>query len=139
MNLAFKQKPRHLTSEARYINRMEELSYKDLFSKSIYMEDKYRKELYDHFLNLKKQWLENTKFSSNAFLNLNHPAHSEILRYGKPFLPFILEDLKENRNHWFYTLSLISGEDPVLQENKGNVERMSEDWIEWGKLNKFID
>lgn len=139
MKTIFEPKPTSLTKEAIYIKDVEQTSYKYFISNSVYLRDKYKRSLKEHFEILKNLWLEETKMSSNVYMTLKHPAHLSILNLGIEIIPFLLEDLQEHNNHWFYTLSIITGENPIKPESLGDVEKISDDWTEWGKSKNFID
>lgn len=139
MTITFSSKPKSLTKEAKYINDVEEVTYKDFISNSIYLRNRYQESLEDHFENLKSIWLDEIKLSSNIFITLQHPAHIKIVELGYDVLPLMLKDLKENKNHWFYTLSLISEDNPVKSENLGNMDNMIDDWMEWGASKNLVN
>lgn len=139
MNTIIEHRPTSLTKEAKFIEDVKEASYKDFISNSIYLRNEYKKSLKEHFEILKNLWLEETKMSSNVYMTLKHPAHLSILNLGIEIIPFLLEDLQEHNNHWFYTLSIITGENPIMPESLGDIEKISDDWIEWGKSKNFID
>jgi hypothetical protein len=59
------------------------------------------------------------------------------LQLGEQVLPLLIEELRENNNHWFIALNEITGINPVLKEHIGNVEQMREDWIKWAEENNI--
>ena len=139
MNTMFETQPKSFTKEAEYISDVKHISYEDFISNSIYLRNRYQQSLIEHFDNLKLLWLEETKMSSNVFITLKHPAHIKIIELGIDVLPMLLHDLRDNKNHWFYTLSIITNHNPIKTKNLGNIDKMIDDWLEWGKSNNFIN
>lgn len=92
----------------------------------------------EKFQQLKQNWLDETKFYSDSNEIVNNNNYQEIINLGYDVVPFILEDLKENTNHWFYALKEITNENPVKKENEGDIQAMKKDWIEWGENEGLI-
>jgi hypothetical protein len=62
-----------------------------------------------------------------------HPSYQRIIGLGKPVLGLLLEEIKARPDHWFWALQAITGEDPVPENEKGDLAKMSSRWIEWGR------
>jgi hypothetical protein len=45
----------------------------------------------------------------------------------------LLRKLEQDPYLWFLPLRAITGADPVPPEQRGNVDRMTEAWLRWGK------
>lgn len=67
-----------------------------------------------------------------------HPAYQEIIRMGPPVVPLILGELASGTGHWFHALHLLTGENPVPPEDAGNMEKMRQEWLAWGRARKLI-
>ena len=137
-SLLFESGSNSLTDEALYVESIASASYKDFIANSFYLREKFEESLEDYFEILKNLWLEETKLSSNVFITLSHPAYLRIIKLGNDILPYILDDLQQNKNHWFFALNKISGENPVKVEHVGNIDLMANDWINWGKAKNMI-
>lgn len=84
------------------------------------------------FNELTKEWKEGTKYLS--FMgNPVHPAYLRIIEMGWKVVPLILYDLSKEPHHWFLALYEITGENPIKYEDRGNVKKMADYWLEWGK------
>jgi len=82
------------------------------------------------FDKLYKKWREETKFDS--FIgDPYHKSYEKIVKFGNRAIPYIITKLKEEPSLIFVALFRITGETPIKEENKGNVKKMTEDWIEW--------
>lgn len=134
----FKTNSKSLTQESSFIEQNRNSSYQNFISTSSYLREKHVDDLKDYFESLRNLWFEETKYSSNIFLTANHPANLTLVKLGYQIIPFIIEDLKNNSSHWFITLSQITGINPIKSENRGNIEQMKNDWIEWAKENNYI-
>ncbi len=85
------------------------------------------------FLLLKMKWERETAHLSSAAKMAVHPAYQQIIGMGPIVVPFILAELSISPDHWFWALSAITGDDPIRQEHRGRIQKMAEDWIEWGR------
>ena len=92
-------------------------------------ENELRKQFYD----LAKKWKQETAHLSNMTNSCNHSAYQKIIGMGKDIIPFILRDLKETQDHWFWALLVITGINPVSEDHAGNIEYMTEAWLQWGR------
>jgi len=90
------------------------------------------------FKALAKAWYINTQFTSSATEMANNQYYQAIINIGSPAIPFILNDLEKEPDHWFWALKEITGQDPVKPDNMGNILGMTEDWLCWGRDNGYI-
>ena len=82
---------------------------------------------------LAAQWREQAAPLSSSTDRAMLPAYQTIIGMGETALPFILEEMRNRGGHWFWALRAITGENPVLPEHRGNVEAMTQDWLQWGR------
>jgi hypothetical protein len=85
------------------------------------------------FRRLAAQWEADTLVLSNPRLIMSHPAFQEIIRLGKAVVPFLLRDLEQEPHLWVWALPAITGENPVSPAEEGNIQRMGEAWLRWGR------
>ncbi len=90
------------------------------------------------FAQLSRQWVEETAGRSTIREKASHPSYQAIIGMGSLAIPHILRALSESPNHWFWALHMITGEDPVPMEDRGDLERMSKAWIQWGRAHNLI-
>ena len=90
------------------------------------------------FLELKSRWEEGTAILSSIADIAMHPAYQQIIGMGLNAIPLILEEMKEKPSHWFWALKSITGEDPVLPEQRGRIKEMTNTWLNWGKKQGYI-
>lgn len=90
------------------------------------------------FLELKNQWKEETAMLSSITEISMNPAYQQIIGMGQIAIPLILSELKKKPDHWFWALKSITGEDPVLQEQRGRLKEMAGAWLKWGKGKGYI-
>ncbi|MHB8846285.1 MAG: hypothetical protein ACYC7L_16245 [Nitrospirota bacterium] len=90
------------------------------------------------FHSLKNQWELDTALKSSVSEIIMHAAYQQIIGMGPTAIPFILSEMKEKRGHWFWALKSITGEDPVAPIDRGNLKKMTEAWLEWGREQGYI-
>ena len=90
------------------------------------------------FLELKKQWEEETAILSSITEISMHPAYQQIIGMGQTVVPYILSELAKKPGHWFWALKSITGEDPVQEDQRGNLKKMTKLWLKWAKEKGYI-
>jgi hypothetical protein len=89
--------------------------------------------LEQRFRRLEATWFEDIWFSSSPSELCGHPAFQEIIGLGEAVVPLMLRDLEERPRLWVWALPEITGADPVPVSERGNIRKMSETWLRWGK------
>lgn len=89
------------------------------------------------FNNLSATWKEDTKMLSSIGEIIAMPSYLEIISMGKPVVPLILNELKNEPDHWFIALNSITGANPIKKEERGNMKLMTNSWLKWGKENGY--
>jgi hypothetical protein len=84
------------------------------------------------------QWKFDTMFASSIQKIISHPAYRRIIGKGWEVVPLILENLRHEPAMWFDALMSITGAQPVRSRHAGDIEAMSNDWIQWGIENGII-
>jgi hypothetical protein len=90
------------------------------------------------FLMLKDRWEAETAFLSSITHIAMHPAYQEIIGMGLPAVPLILAEMERKPGHWFWALRAMTGIDPTLPEDRGNVRRMTKSWLLWGRERGYL-
>lgn len=85
------------------------------------------------FEELADLWRKETGHLSSITKIIMHPAYQSIIGMGPAVVPFLLRSLQVAPEHWFWALSAITRENPVLTEDAGDIERMADAWIQWAK------
>ena len=89
------------------------------------------------FHSLTAQWKKDTEFLSSATKMSEHPAYQAIIGMGKTALPFIFDALRHEPDHWFVALRQITGENPVIPDDRGYMLRMTQAWLQWADRNGY--
>ncbi|MBI4027854.1 MAG: hypothetical protein HY360_22910 [Verrucomicrobia bacterium] len=89
------------------------------------------------FEELRAEWKRGTLGESDLDAICMHPAYQQIIGMGEHALPFICREMNEHSGDWFWALKAITGDDPVLEEDRGQVKRMAEVWLSWAKDHGF--
>ncbi len=87
----------------------------------------------ERFRRLEATWLGAVGFSSSSTELENHPAFQEIIRMGDAVVPLMLRDLEKRPRLWVWALPEITGVNPITPSDAGNIGKMSEAWLKWGK------
>jgi hypothetical protein len=85
------------------------------------------------FRELEAAWQADTLFLSNPTKITAHWAFQEILKMGESVVPLMLRDLQDRPRLWVWALPRITGEDPVPASDAGNIGKMGEAWLRWGR------
>ena len=89
------------------------------------------------FRRLETHWLAETGHLSSSTKITGHPAFQEIISLGPGVVPLMLRDLEDRPRLWVWALPTITGADPVPPSDRGNIAKMSEAWLKWGKANRY--
>jgi hypothetical protein len=87
------------------------------------------------FRRLEAVWEEDTLYLSDAHRIIEHPAFQEIVGMGEEGIPFMLADLAKSPRQWVWALPRITGVNPVPPSEGGNIRKMTEAWLRWGREN----
>ncbi len=87
---------------------------------------------------LVKKWKNETKyFSFSKDINQSE-YYQAIIKMGKIVLPYIFIELEKEPTHWFSALKQITNENPIKENSKGNIQLMTNDWLQWAKTQGVI-
>lgn len=89
------------------------------------------------FERLVKCWREENRFTSSMTKLIMHHAYQQIIGMGPAAVPLIFRELQRSPDYWFWALTAITGDNPVRPEDAGNVEKMTQAWLEWGKQHGY--
>jgi hypothetical protein len=93
----------------------------------------------NEFTKLEEKWKKETKAQSSVAAITMHPAYLDIIGMGDKAVPLILRDLKKETSHWFIALRAITKSSPIKPEDAGNLKKMRDAWLKWGKENGFLE
>jgi len=91
----------------------------------------------ERFRRLEATWMAEVGHHSSTTKLVNHPAFQEIIRMGNAVVPFLFRDLEQRPRLWVWALADITGADPVPVSDRGNIVKMSEAWLRWGRANGY--
>ena len=89
------------------------------------------------FDELAQEWQQATRFLSYLTDMTSHPAYQRIIGMGKAAVPFLLERLRRKPDHWFWALKSITGVDPANDDARGDLNAMSQAWLDWGRQHGY--
>src|ERR1700680_3097786 len=91
----------------------------------------------EQFRRLEGTWMAAVGYSSSSTELRGHPAFQEIIALGEAVVPLLLRDLEERPRLWVWALPKITGADPVPTADRGNIAKMSEAWLRWGREDDY--
>jgi len=90
------------------------------------------------FCDLKDEWERDTAILSSITEIAMHPAYQQIIGLGPVAVPLILYEMSKRPNHWFWALKSITGENPVPPSARGNIQEMTNAWLNWGREQRYL-
>jgi|SRR4051812_46642484 len=90
------------------------------------------------FLRLSAEWRKNRSATEPGFTMFLRPEYQKIIGLGMTVVPLILRELERELDHWFWALAAITREDPVPPEFKGNLPKMRNAWLNWGRQQGYL-
>ncbi|HEY0025260.1 MAG TPA: hypothetical protein VGB24_20260 [Longimicrobium sp.] len=96
-------------------------------------------DIAQRFDELAAKWRDHTQFHSSPKILFEHPAYQEIIGFGPAVLPLLFKDLEETGSFWFWALHAITNENPVPHEDRGDIPRVTEHWLNWGRKRGYLD
>lgn len=89
------------------------------------------------FDRLVREWKSFESPSSSAMDLAMHPAYQQIIALGPIAIPWIIEELEKEPDHWFWALHcLTGGVDPVPPSDRGDIAAMSAAWLKCAAENE---
>ncbi len=92
----------------------------------------------ERFVDLANRWHDETDYLSAPSRITNNDTYLKIISMGGSVIPLILQDLQERGGDWYRALRILSGVDPVSAEVRGEVPKMKEAWLRWGRERGYI-
>ena len=93
------------------------------------------------FQRLAAEWAEQRGASSSLTEIVLCEAYQSIIGMGKRAVPHILRQIRsegDDPDQWFWALRMITLQDPVASEDRGNFVKMAQSWLEWGERNWHV-
>jgi hypothetical protein len=86
------------------------------------------------FDSLADEWERQTRNTSSPNAIARHPVVDRIVAMGHGVVPLILERMRHRPWFWFEPLTRLTGvaENPVTADMRGDMQRMTDAWVQWG-------
>lgn len=85
------------------------------------------------FLQLASDWSNETRNVSSLTALASHPKYRQIVNLGWDVVPYLIEDLQNNKRYWLPALDEITGIRPYDSADEGNSKIIIDAWVKWGK------
>lgn len=95
-------------------------------------------DLRELFGKLVSEWKRKSRFMSDTRTMVVLAPYRRIIGLGRPAVPLLLEEMQREPGWWFAALEDITGEDPIPAGVGGQMSKMTEAWLEWGRKRKLI-
>ena len=87
--------------------------------------------LEQEFRVLAEEWYMDTMPLSSYLEKILHPSYQKILVLGRGVVPFIMNELRDMPNDWFWALRMLTDADPVEPDQAGDMQAMTNAWLYW--------
>ena len=88
------------------------------------------------FADRASRWRKQTRILSSIQSKIFHRDYQEIIGMGRPALPFIFADLRDNGGHWYWALECICRDNPAREaKTLPEAKRL---WLEYAQEGGFI-
>lgn len=128
----FEQSPGLSEESRKNITKIEEIA--EHFNLSVSRQNGIKQRFY--FFSMR--WKADTQYLSSINEMVLHPAYQQIVGMGPAVISSLLLELKKDPDYWFEALKAITGIDPVAENDMGNLSKMVESWLDWGRVNGYI-
>src|SRR5271166_2974461 len=91
----------------------------------------------ERFRRLEAIWTAETGYLSSYTDIVENQAFREIIGLGEAVVPLMMRDLEERPRLWVWALPEITGANPVPAGEGGNIAKMSDAWLRWGKAKGY--
>jgi hypothetical protein len=94
-------------------------------------------EIERRFYSLVAEWKAAVEALPSVQSMVLHPAYQRIIALGPRAVPLLLRELEREPDHWFWALGILSEEDPVPADARGDLRAMREAWLAWGRARGY--
>jgi hypothetical protein len=101
-----------------------------------FQDDRSVHETERRFRRLVNQWRKETEHISSIAKASMHPAYQRIIGMGYDAIPYLLCELQQDPDHWFWALNAITEQDPAQSED--TFDGAVGAWLRWGKENGHL-
>jgi hypothetical protein len=95
-------------------------------------------QVWEKFQRLAAEWHNETAHLSSLTAMVMHPAYQRIIGMGPDVLPVLFESMRHEPDYWFWALTAITEVDPVVPEDYGDLDKMTETWLQWAREQTYL-
>ena len=92
------------------------------------------------FKTLISQWHAERGATSSITAGAICDAYQKIIGMGPDAIPLIIAQLRsegDEPDQWFWALQILTGVDPVEEEDRGDCAKMATAWIDWAETEGY--
>lgn len=94
------------------------------------------------FQSLVQAWHSERGATSSVAKMVACPSYQRIISLGRAkAVELILAQMESEGNdpdHWFWALQILTGANPVPEEDEGNLEAMAKTWLDWARKSGYV-
>jgi hypothetical protein len=87
---------------------------------------------------LAASWKAQSEFLSSLTSMAMLRPYQEIIGMGQTVLPLLFRELRDEPDYWFWALEAITGSDPIPPECRGDLDAMTQAWLQWGRERGYL-
>ena len=91
------------------------------------------------FARLVRQWREETAGFSSPTMIASNRAYLSMIALGRPSIPLMLKELRDNGGFWYPALRAVTDDNPVPASARGKTRLMKKAWLQWGRQYELLD
>lgn len=89
------------------------------------------------FTELKEWWKADTETMSNLSDMVEHPAYQEVISMGWDVVSVLIQELRQEPEHWFVALATITGTD--VAQGEATPAGAAQKWVQWWDSTDWTD
>lgn len=99
--------------------------------------DTVKEDYISRFFLLLDRWRAQTIFSSFIEEKVKNPAFQQIVEMGDVVVHLIINEIKVRPDFLYLALQSITGKNPVPHQDRENVHKSVDAWVQWANREKI--
>jgi len=131
----------YLPAETRVGQKSDLLGFRPNYREKVEQEAKIFEEEVKALI---ERWTHEVEDVSSFSDMFSHTAYKTILAKGSKVIPILFDELQHRPHYWFDALQILIKAnhgldvDPVNEEDRGNLLKMTNAWLAWRKESDYI-
>jgi hypothetical protein len=87
---------------------------------------------------LARDWKRESSYMSSVSDMMNLRSFKDIVSMGHAAVPPLVQLLQREPYHWFIPLQVITGENPVDENARGDFQKITHAWLSWSHSKGYL-